>query len=110
MTRLRSRISDRIVEAGSAPLLPGLFELDSEKRTPRLRAVQGGLPSEEKASFLGTFPEEQDTSAVHDVVGKMGEVDDFGLLAGALPFVRRAKEASGPLPLDEEITRHLKHL
>lgn len=110
MTRLRSRISGRTVEAGPEPVIPGLYEVDEGDAANRRRAVQGGLGPEEKVAFWGVFPPERDTAALDKVVSAIGGGDAFEALAAALPIVPHVDEASRFTTLDRCILTHLPHL
>ncbi len=110
MTRLRSRISERVFDAGSESLIPGLFEVEHGDLAGRRRAVQGGLEADEQAAFFGVFPRERDTAAVAKVVGGLGDADEFNAFAAALPIVPPVEEDSRLSTLDKALLRHLPHL
>lgn len=110
MTRLRSRISGRVVEAGADSLVPGLFDVDDGDSVNLRRAVQGGLETASELTFIGFFPDDRDTSAVEKVVANLGDANDFDVLARALPIVPPVEEASRLSWLDLALLRHLPHL
>lgn len=110
MTRLRSRISGRVVEAGAASLVPGLFDVDDGDSVNLRRAVHGGLETVSELTFVGFFPDDRDTSAVGKVVTNLGEAADFEVIAKALPIVPPVEEASRLSALDSALLKHLPHL